>query len=69
MSQPTATRTSHDSRSDLAALGRVTGAAGVVTVVTVIGASLVDGYQNQSMTEQPRRSSRSSTRSTTGWAG
>jgi hypothetical protein len=51
MSQPTATRTSHDSRSDLAALGRATGAAGVVTVVTVIGASPVDGYQNQSMTE------------------
>jgi hypothetical protein len=46
MSQPT-----RDSRSDLAALGRVTGVAGVVTVVMVIGASLVDGYQNQSMTE------------------
>ncbi len=38
-------------RTELASLGRVTGAAGIVTVVVVIGASLVDGYQNQSMTE------------------
>jgi hypothetical protein len=38
-------------RSEQATLGRVTGAAGVVTVVAVIGASLVDGYQNQSMSE------------------
>jgi hypothetical protein len=57
MSQPaTAARAPHiaaapNGRSNLAALGRVTGVAGVVTVVTVIGASLVDGYQNQSMTE------------------
>jgi hypothetical protein len=32
-------------------VGRVTGAAGLITVLAVIGASLADGYQNQSMTE------------------
>jgi hypothetical protein len=38
-------------RSELATLGRVTGAAGIVGVAVVIGASLADGYQNQTMTE------------------
>jgi hypothetical protein len=38
-------------RSDLAALGRITGGAGIIAVLVVIGASLINGYQNQSMTE------------------
>ncbi len=33
------------------ALGRVTGAAGLVTLVTVVGTSLANGYQHQSVTE------------------
>lgn len=37
-------------RSELAVLGRATGVAGILTVVVVIGASLVEGYENQSMT-------------------
>ena len=41
---------SPDGRSGLT-LGRVTGAAGIVTLLAVVGTSLVDGYQNQSMTE------------------
>jgi hypothetical protein len=32
-------------------LNRVTGAAGLVTLVTVVGTSLANGYQNQSVTE------------------
>jgi hypothetical protein len=40
-----------DGRSGLAVIGRVTGAAGIVTLLAVVGTSLVDGYQNQSMTE------------------
>jgi hypothetical protein len=32
-------------------VGRVTGAAGIVTLLAVVGTSLADGYQNQSMTE------------------
>ena len=32
-------------------LSRVTGAAGLVTLLAVVGTSLVDGYQNQSVTE------------------
>jgi hypothetical protein len=38
-------------RSPYTVLGRVTGAAGVATLLAVVGASLVNGYQNQSMTE------------------
>jgi hypothetical protein len=38
-------------RSPDAPLGRITGIAGVITLVAVVGTSLVDGYQNQSMTE------------------
>jgi hypothetical protein len=41
----------YDGSSGYAALGRVTGAAGLVTLVAVVGTSLVNGYQNQSMTE------------------
>jgi hypothetical protein len=57
MNEPTATErlsvadTKPDGRPGLVTLGRVTGAAGIVTPLAVIGASLVDGYQNQSMTE------------------
>jgi hypothetical protein len=40
-----------DDRSGRVTLSRVTGAAGLVTLLAVVGASLVDGYQNQSMTE------------------
>lgn len=40
-----------DGRPGLATLCRVTGAAGIVTVVAVVGASLADGYENQSMRE------------------
>lgn len=40
-----------DGRSGRVSLCRVTGAAGLVTLLAVVGASLVDGYQNQSMTE------------------
>ena len=40
-----------DDRSGRVTLSRVTGAAGLVTLIAVVGASLVDGYQNQSMTE------------------
>jgi hypothetical protein len=38
-------------RSGYAPLARVTGAAGLVTLVAVVGTSIADGYQNQSMTE------------------
>jgi hypothetical protein len=40
-----------DRRSGLVTLARVTGAAGLVTLLTVVGSSLADGYQHQSMTE------------------
>jgi hypothetical protein len=40
-----------DQRSGLVTLARVTGAAGLVTLLTVVGSSLADGYQHQSMTE------------------
>ena len=40
-----------DDRSGRVTLSRVTGAAGLVTLLAVVGASLVDGYQNQSITE------------------
>ena len=43
--------TSTAGRSVCVTLGRVTGAAGIVTLLTVLGASLADGYQNQSMTQ------------------
>ena len=57
MNEPTAAERipvavpSPDGRSGLATLGRVTGAAGIVTLLAVVGTSLVNGYQNQSMTE------------------
>ena len=58
MSEPTAAQEriqvredSQDSQQGLRTLSRVTGAAGLVTLVAVVGTSLVDGYQNQSMTE------------------
>lgn len=57
MSQPTATarpthaQTDPAAGSGLVALARVTGVAGVVTILTVLGASLVNGYQNQTVTE------------------
>ena len=40
-----------DQRSGLVTLARVTGAAGLVTLLTVVGSSLADGYEHQSMTE------------------
>jgi hypothetical protein len=40
-----------DQRSGLVTVARVTGAAGLVTLLTVVGSSLADGYQHQSMTE------------------
>jgi hypothetical protein len=43
--------TSPDGRSGPVTLGRVTGAAGIVTLLAVVGTSLADGYQDQSMTE------------------
>jgi hypothetical protein len=45
------TQAAPDGRAGLATLGRVTGAAGILTVLTVVGASLVNGYENQSMNE------------------
>jgi hypothetical protein len=58
MNEPTAAEeriqvreASQDSQPGLRTLSRVTGAAGLVTLVAVVGTSLVDGYQNQSMTE------------------
>ena len=42
---------SPDRPSGLVTLGRVTGTAGLVTLLAVVGTSLVDGYQNQSITE------------------
>jgi len=56
MNEPTAAErlpvadTTPDGRSGRGTLSRVTGAAGLVTLLAVVGASLVDGYQNQSMT-------------------
>ena len=46
-----ATATPIAARSPYAILGRVTGTAGIVTLIAVVGASLVDGYENQSMAE------------------
>jgi hypothetical protein len=40
-----------DQRSGLVTVARVTGAAGLLTLLTVVGSSLADGYQHQSMTE------------------
>ncbi len=37
--------------ADIGKLARITGAAGVVTLVAVVGTSFINGYQNQSMTE------------------
>ena len=57
MNEPTAAEripvadASPDSRSGLVTLSRVTGVAGIVTLLAVVGTSLVDGYQNESMTE------------------
>jgi hypothetical protein len=38
-------------RSRYATLARITGAAGLVTLLAVVGTSIANGYQNQSMTE------------------
>ena len=42
-----------DTRRDLVTLSRVTGTSGVVTLVIVLGSSLLNGYQNQPVTEGP----------------
>lgn len=57
MTQPTATAdlphvdTGPARRAELATLSRVTGAAGLFTLLTVLGASFADGYENTSMTD------------------
>lgn len=57
MNEPTAAEripvagVSPDGRPGFMTLGRVTGAAGIVTLLAVVGTSLVNGDQNQSMTE------------------
>ncbi len=44
-----------DTRRDLVTLSRVTGTSGVVTLVIVLGSSLLNGYQNQPVTEGPAK--------------
>lgn len=47
---PSVGRMNHDSsagvQSTYTVLGRVTGAAGVATLLAVVGTSIVNGYQN-----------------------